>query len=81
MVMEKHVMRLMNVPWEQMHVPIIVQIQMVDTTVAVHPVMFLMLMDSLAMVSIKHTSVYLTSHLIIQSLPAASMQLILCRHQ
>ena len=60
MVMEKHVMRLMNVPWEQMHVLIIVQTQMVDTTVAVQPVMFLMLMDSPAMVSIKHTSVYLT---------------------
>jgi len=52
MVMEKHVMRLMNVLWEQMRVLRSVQIQMVDTTVAVNLVMILMLMDSLAMVTV-----------------------------
>jgi len=45
MVMEKHVMRLMNVLWKQMHVLRSVQIQMVDMTVAVNLVMLLIAMN------------------------------------
>jgi len=50
MVMEKHVMKLMNVLWEQMRVLRSVQIQMVDTTVAVNLVMFFQLIMLIVMV-------------------------------
>jgi len=51
MMMEKHVMRLMSVLWEQTHVKVVAKTQMVDISVLVTQDMSYLLMAAAAKVS------------------------------